>query len=730
VLRPGTAIASVLTAALRSAKFTARTSVVARFPRNSIAPVGVKVRRREETQAEMTRRPRSKPARRAASLVLALLLAGTALVSPQAQGKLATADAPEARPSDTTSSFFRLEKRPIAGGAELLTVFGGTAGRPAGVDESVPLVSLLRDTLGDERPENDRLRYVWMLTYARPSARQRIASAVPFLYARVGDRRVTSTKRMPPPVIDLAAPEREVWRRFLWTGLQNVLFNPYGLTARASAGAFHRNEAEYRKAHLLRALAILTLYEAETGAESAFTPDEMREIQARLALADKSLGGIVDDLYLDRARRQHETEWLDARGHNWELLRQRAEAEGLYFEPLLMPDGGATHALVWVAREELTRPHARKFDARFLNISDPRADSRLRAWDGYVETWHFDAESRVVSAGTAGARAVEMIPLALYGLEHPKVPTVLIDFRDQSNPKRREMSRRVIEDVAGGLLSLSKYGGLHFFLGRAVLDFVTGRRGVDFNQPSRLRAYSQLKLLLALDASLEPGLRREIERRAERVSLNPLENGAATEARLARGQYQALLAYAERPDGLSALLDRERRLELVKARHNRAERVVFGLARVFSLGRYRHREDLPRPEMLAAIDRERSLEHHFRFLREVAASGPLVEVVWDIAEVRRSLREVVGARRDRATARLAARIFAQTADEETRRLCLDCLHRMNNETARAELMRVYRQGQLAPDLRALAARYLGAPSRDAPHTTQIAPGPATATPGQ
>jgi nucleoside diphosphate kinase len=677
----------------------------------------------------MTKHSRYSPARQAASLVLTLLLACIPHVAPRAQeGQLPPP--PETQPAGATASFFRLEKREVVGGAELLTVFGDPANRPGETNESLPLVSILRDTLGDDRPENDRLRYVWMLTYTRPSTRQRLASAVPFLYGRVGDRRAGSTKAMPPPVIDLAAPERDVWERFLWAGLQNVLFSPYGLAPRTAAGGYRRNETHYRKAHLLRALAILTLYEAETGAKSAFTPEEAREIQARLALADQSFGGIVDDLYLDRARRQHETEWLDARGHNWELLRQRAEAEGLYFEPLLLPDGGATHALVWMAREDLARPRARRFDARFLNISDPFSDARLKAWNGYVETWHFDAESRIVSADTAGARAVEMIPLALYGLEHPKVPTILIDFRDQTNPKRREMSRRVIEDVAGGMLSLSKYGGLHFFLGRAVFDFVTARRGMDINQPSRVRAYSQLKLLLALNASLEPGLRREIEQRVDGVSLNPLENGAAVEARIARRQYESLLAYAERPDGLSARLDRARRSELVKARHNRAERFFFNVASVFSLGLYRHREELPRPELLAALDRERSLEHHFRFLREVVASGPLIEVVWNIEDVRRSLREVMGARRDKATARLAARLFAQTADEETRRLCLDCLYRMNNETARTELTRIHRQAQLAPELRALAARYLGTQPHDETQTIQATPRAATATLGQ
>ncbi len=90
-----------------------------------------------------------------------------------------------------------------------------------------------------------------------------------------------------------------------------------------------------------------------------------------------------------------------------------------------------------------------------------------------------------------------------------------MDFRDRLNPKRREMSHRVIEDVARNVLSLSRYGDVHYFLGRTVFDFVTSRRGIDVNQPTRLRAYSQLKLLLALDRTLDRDLREEIGRRIE-----------------------------------------------------------------------------------------------------------------------------------------------------------------------------------------------------------------------
>ncbi|HYE15890.1 MAG TPA: hypothetical protein VD968_15720 [Pyrinomonadaceae bacterium] len=650
------------------------------------------------------------PTARAALFLQAALLLLLAAAPARAQMSAAREDEDLLPKAAARPPLFRMEVTPVGRDAQLLTVFGSLAGlpdaEPGGAD--VPLVCILRDTLGDSSPENDRLRYVWALTYTRPGAWQRFASAVPFLYGRVGGKKSASTGGMPPPVIDLAAPERDVWRRFMWAALRNIVVNPYGAVAKTSSGTYRRNSERYRQAHILRALAILSLYEAETGERSPFTPAETDEIHARLMLADKSFGGLIDDAYLERVRGRTDSQWLDTRGHNWELLRQRVEAEGLHFEPLEMPDGSATHALVWVSRHDLAANAKKKFNSRFLNFKSPWGDQRLAGWTGHTETRYFDAEGRAVPEGAAGARAVELIPLALYGLDHPKIPSLLVDFRDGSNPKRREMSHRVIEDVASNLLALSRFGDVHYFLGRTVFDFVTSRRGMDLNQPSRLRAYAQLKLLLSLDATLDRDLREEIGRRIECVSLNPLENDLAAEARLAREQHAALLAYASRPDGLPAHLDRERRSEMVAVEHGRAERVMFRLASVLSLGFYKHRESAAPEVVRAALDRTRSLAYHRRFLREVAKSSPVVEVVWNAEDVRRSLRHVAeaGGRADTATARAAARIFAQTRDDETRRLSLACLYRINNEAAKSELLRIYRTPDLDSALRDLTAEYL------------------------
>jgi hypothetical protein len=611
--------------------------------------------------------------------------------------------------SGSLSQILRLEKIEVPGGAELITVHAKLSGLESEEnDKWIPLVSILRDTLGDNNPENDRLRYVWPLTYTRPTMKQRLAGAIPFFYTRVGNKEIST--KTPPPAMDLAAPENEVWNKMFWFAIQNVLLDPYSLAVKASTASYRRNSSDYRRSHIIRALSVLSLYEA-VGGQSPLTNSEMSTIQARLLLTDKSFGGLVDDVNLRGYRDRKTTQVHDERAHNWELLRQRAEAESLYFEPLLMPDGSATHALLWVAKRDLLKQQRARYNSRFLNIASPWDDKRLLNWQGYVETRYFDQNNQSVSSDTPGAEPVEMIPLALYGLDNPKIPMLLVDFRDSSNPKKREMSRRVLNDITRNILSVSKFGNLPYFLGRTVFDFVTGRRGMDINQPSRLATYSQLKLLLSLNESLEPELRNDIGKRVERVTLNPLENDLQAEANVALQQYDALVAYARNSDGLAARIERDRREELTPLEHGQNAQIGLKMLNVLTFGRYVHREERT-SDMEDRLDIARRLQYHTMFLQQIAKSTSEVEITANMEEVLRSLRFIAehGAEAGSSAATATAKIFARTRDEETRRACLDSLSRINHQKAKSELLRISQNPKVDQTLRDLAADYLrGAP---------------------
>ena len=651
----------------------------------------------------------------------------------------------DAAPPATTQ--FRLERTPLVGGAELLTIFGrldGLRGENTSSPE-VPLVSVVRDTLSDHNPENDRLRYVWMLTYTRPNLMKRIASGIPFFYQHVGNQtRVGSSP--PKPLIDLANTSRQTWDAFFWMGVQNVFLDSYGIPLKAATRTYRQNAADYRSGHVMQALSILENYEnvrRRTRDESellalrssrvglnrpvsltndssqpllpnlapAFSPGEMLELRARLIMSGEVLGGLLGPDTFRTTVTKRTMASVDNSGHNWELLRQRAEAEGLYFEPLAMPDGRATHALLWIAKPDLAAQTTREFHDRFLNIANPWSDQRLRNWNGYSRTFYFDGDHRPVSTNNPEARSVEMIPLAIYGLDHPKIPALLIDFRSSLNPKKREMSRRFIDDLTKNIFSLSNFGNFPYFVGRQAYNFVTGRRGIDLNQPTRLRSYSELKLLLTFNSEIDPKLRSEIERRVQNVSLNPLNNDDEAEVALARQQYDALMNYARRPDGLSARIERDRGAEMVSLKHGRTARLFFTLGNVFSFGRYAHREN-PTLELQERMELSRRVTYHTNFLREVAKSSPQTDVAWDISVVRRSLQFFAdqGSAASNAAARATGTIFEKTSDDETRRLSLDALSKMNNKAARKELLRLFKlqpsQSELRADISARLRRAL------------------------
>lgn len=602
----------------------------------------------------------------------------------------------------------RVETIPVAGGAELITIFAKqSAFREKMGDGSaeIPLLSILRDTLGDGRKENDKLRFVWMLTYAKPSFWQKATAFVPFLYSRTGNKGKVGTSP-PPPIADMQTSDKALWNKILWFAFRKVVLDQAGVGPRASVLQYRQNAGDYRRSAIASALTVLNLYQKVEG-EKVLTDTELRDIQARLWLNDDIFGGMMQDENLERVYEKRSAAVEDNRGHNWELLRQYAESQGLYFEPIIMPDGSATHAMVWTTAEDVREKKGAKFDKRFLNIRSPWNDADLMKWSGYSQERWLGPDGLPTSAGTPNAVKKTFIPLALYGLDTEKIPGILIDFRDTRNAKRREMSRRVLNDVAGNVLAVSPITNIPYMVGRRLYDIVTGRKGVDINQASRVRSYAQLKMLLALDESLDHGLRGELAARIEDVSLNPLENDVDVEARIARQQYRNLIAYARRPDGLPAKLDRDRREEMVKLVHSGKKQALYTLGHFLSLGIYTHREKAT-PELVAKMDAARQLRYHERVLNELAYRSVRPEIDSDTTELRNALAYLSenASAASSKTAKSLSKIFRISSDEDTRRLCLTALYKVDNSTAKAELLAIYNDQKVETEWRELSAQFL------------------------
>lgn len=602
---------------------------------------------------------------------------------------------------------FRVEKFRIAGGAELITIFADLRdGENGGQSlQDVPLVSVLRDTLGDEIPENDRLRYVWMLSYTKPTIGQKLASGVPFFYGRANNKGKVGDAP-PSAVLDINPSDKNMWDKLFWITFKGLILSQFDTVVQATTLQFRDNRVNYRKSAMMRALGVLSLYEEMEG-EKILSETEMHDIQARTVLKDNLIGSMMQTENLSRVYKKNFSKTENYRAQNWELLRQYSEAQGLYFDPLKLPDGSATHAIVWVAENDLAANRNRRFESRFLNIKNPWNDNRLRKWKGYKETRFYDEESREVAPETPGAKAKTLIPLGLYSLDYPKIPAILVDFRDSRNPKMREISRRVLNDVTRNVLSLSKFGSIPYFFGRSFYDFFTARRGIDLNQTSRFKAYSQLKLLLMLDQSLDEDFKEQIAGKLEKVSMNPLENDVDVEVRVARKQYENLIAYATRPDGLPKKIERDRREEMVRLKHSSRERMLYAAAHLFSFGIYTHREKSA-PELLSEMDLRRRLEFHERVLIETARDSARPEIDADFEAVKKSLAFVAerGEAAKGKTAKAVAKIFLMTEDENTRMLALSGLNRMNAPAAKKELLALYENQKLETEWRNVCAEYL------------------------
>jgi hypothetical protein len=178
---------------------------------------------------------------------------------------------------------------------------------------------------------------------------------------------------------------------------------------------------------------------------------------------------------------------------------------------------------------------------------------------------------------------------------------------------------------------------------------------------------------LTLDGSIDPALRADLQRRLEILGVNPLEESVYNETEIADHQYDALLRYAADPKGLPARLERDRNGELAAYRHGMPARTGLRLAKWFSLGVYSHHEMSDSASLAAALDRGRRADRQIRFLETVAQSSPQPDVVWNIAEVRRAVNELIATGMPERSAQVVARIMQQTSDAEVRELCMRAL---------------------------------------------------------
>jgi hypothetical protein len=542
------------------------------------------------------------------------------------------------------------ERVAIGGGAELLTLFAVPPGKPdgSGADENpieeIPLLTVLRDTLGDANPDNDRLSYVWLLADEKRGKLTRWFTPEPGPFD------------LPAPVIDLSAPGKGMWKNILRSALQSLMLDPSGARLRVPSRSYFSSEAASRTVRLFEAVTVMSKIEdaAENGPLSS---DEYDRILARIILAERTFGGLVRDASLARVLDRELGARRQSLGRNWELLRQRAESEHLLFQPIGEEGETPVAALIWVSQTEILSGSDRPFRSKFLGIANPWRDASLREWKGYSETWHFDAEGRRTAPEQA-IRSEQMIPLALYSLDHPKSPLLLVDFRSRWKPAAREMARRTVEEVPMTVLGVASFTNFEIRGAQFAWNFIRGRHGAAIHRPSRLRAAAAVRQAIPTAFSTDSALKEEVSRRL----------GAAVPSSLQR--YHALVHAAAAPGGLERQVERDRGRELASRIHPRRTRWL-NLATCMTFGLYRYRIT-PTPDRLDVLDRERRVAHAANLLESALAASVRIDIDGDLLRIRRAahdlatLPSVDSSARNRV-ARLLSELVKRTGEGDVRK---------------------------------------------------------------
>ncbi len=196
----------------------------------------------------------------------------------------------------------------------------------------LPVVSLLRDTLGDKAQENDRILYVWLLPSASRPVAQRLLAAVPFFYWRVGRGPETVSSRDLRPLLDLNSPQHPVTSEIRRSLLQWTAFDPLTMPVRASSRMYRSNSSDDERLKLEEAITYLRSAPTAETDTTMPTAQQLNTVIARLELRKQFLGGLFDDKAASRYGMESQFETERVRSRNWELLRQCAEKTGLYFE--------------------------------------------------------------------------------------------------------------------------------------------------------------------------------------------------------------------------------------------------------------------------------------------------------------------------------------------------------------------------------------------------------------
>jgi hypothetical protein len=524
------------------------------------------------------------------------------------------------------SSPYYWKSESVADTAQLLTLFCRSCDLSHDGGRDVPLVSILRDTLGDDDAENDRVTNIWLLTCARPGLGQRILSAIPFFYWRIGHGSAPVSSHDMAPLMNLSAPQHPMMAHVEGNLIQWTAFDPLGGPMRASTHAYRSNASDDERGRLDEAINYLGDAPVSNDA-TALTQTQVDTVIARLQLRNTLLGGLVDETHAKHIGAQSEFDRERIRSRNWELLRQWADKTGLIFEPLSVAGTYEHYAILWFPQERSTASQGASLRSiwTLMGIQDPWTDEHVKQWSGPVYERAFD-----------GNGPEKVIPLAVYSLDYPKLPLVLVDFRGKLNERRREVTQRSISELTSGVLGLSHFTNWYFYVASDFYDFASGRHGKAMDEASRLDCFSDFRMELTLDERIDPALKEEMKRRIWWLSVNPLGSAPEREMQDAFARYELLLAEAEN-GRLLGRIEQERRFELSSFGESEKASAAKSMLHVATFGLYKQQAA---SEDISAVDRNRRITKQLTFLDSLIQSETPPEIANDRRRIESSVHEL------------------------------------------------------------------------------------------
>ncbi len=528
---------------------------------------------------------------------------------------------------------------PVGSSAELVTLFCQGCEQAGAAGSDVPLIALLRDTLGDTKPESSRITDLWLLSYARPNIGKRMLSAVPFFYWRVGGSRGNHGVKTLAPLLDMNALQHPAANTLTQNLLQWTVLDPLSTPVRASTRAYRGNAADDERLHLQEAISYLQQAPVSTP-DSPLNQLQVQTLIARLELRKSLLGGFVSADGAAKYGVSAQIRDLEIRSRDWELLREWADKTGLYFEPLDLAGTRNEYAALWIP---LTGSHPASATSvapiwKLLNLKPPSPRDLQQIPAGAVFERALDENGNLLPAGSSGARQIKLVPLGIYSLDYPKMPLLVADFRNHHHLRWRAMEQRSINEVTAGVIGISHFTNWYYYVAADLYDFVASRHGSPMNQAARLDCYSQFRARLALDRELDPTLRAEAMQRIDSLAMNPLEAAPNAEMQAASANFKALEDRAQTGQ-LLALVKKNRREELAAWDRTKLGAIRHELFRVLTFGAYTP-EAKSSEDIVAQLAVQRRAQYQLDFLEQLARAGTPPEVQVDSNRIAASVAEL------------------------------------------------------------------------------------------